>query len=49
MVIFGHVHETAGVLRDHPAFPDVVFVNCALANNGMKASHLDKQVRIVDF
>jgi hypothetical protein len=46
---FGHIHECAGVEPSHAACPGVVFVNCAMANDGMKARRIAKPFRVVDF
>jgi len=38
---FGHLHEYAGIIQgDHPVYPGVVFINCAMASDGMKAKKM---------
>ena len=46
---FGHIHEAAGVLLDHPECPGVAFVNCAMANDGMRARTIERPWRVIDF
>ncbi|KAK3233953.1 hypothetical protein CYMTET_55775 [Cymbomonas tetramitiformis] len=43
--VFGHVHEAAGVHRT----PDSILVNCAVANDGMRAKCLPRPVRYFDI
>merc|ERR1712194_609290 len=49
--LFGHIHEACGVLRAADAPSDVastLFVNAALANDGMVSKRLDKFVTVID-
>lgn len=46
--IFGHIHEASGVQGDDGCSP-TMFINAALANNGMISRVLDKPISVIDL
>ena len=46
-MLFGHIHETHGVVHDEER--KVTFVNCAVANKGMRAKSVEQPIFYFDI
>ena len=47
VMLFGHIHETHGVVHDEER--KVTFVNCAVANKGMRAESVEQPIFYFDI